>query len=101
MVCYNLIRSSAGLTVSESTTEETSNLELIIGFVAESAISSVKRINTDDDIGLWYHQVRSQPPLSELGHQLISRFSALQNLRQAQSLRLQPQFDQEAAQEAG
>ncbi|KAJ4398464.1 Histone deacetylase hda1 [Didymella pomorum] len=44
------------LSRNESTTEETSNLELIIGFVAESAISSVKRINTDDDIGLWYHQ---------------------------------------------
>ncbi|KAF3032753.1 Histone deacetylase hda1 [Didymella heteroderae] len=44
------------LSRNETTTEETSKLELIIGFVAESAISSVKRINTDDDIGLWYHQ---------------------------------------------
>jgi histone deacetylase 6 len=56
------------LSRNESTTEETSNLELIIGFVAESAISSVKRINTDDDIGLWYHQVRPQQPLTQPGH---------------------------------
>ncbi|KAF1926568.1 putative histone deacetylase [Didymella exigua CBS 183.55] len=44
------------LSRNETTTDESSRLELIIGFIADSAISSVKRINTDDDIGLWYHQ---------------------------------------------
>ncbi|KAJ4990594.1 histone deacetylase [Stagonosporopsis vannaccii] len=42
------------LSRTESTTEEGSRVDFIIGFVADSAIQSIKR-PTDDDIGQWYH----------------------------------------------
>ena len=47
------------LTVLETTTEEGSRIELLIGFVADSAIQSVKR-PTDDDVGTWYYHVSQQ-----------------------------------------
>ncbi|UPX18448.1 Histone deacetylase [Ascochyta rabiei] len=39
---------------NETTTDEDSRIEILIGFVAESSIQSVKR-PTDDDIGAWYY----------------------------------------------
>ncbi|KAF2633462.1 hypothetical protein BU25DRAFT_426991 [Macroventuria anomochaeta] len=42
------------LSRNETTTENGSRIELIIGFVADSAIQSVKR-PTDDDVGTWYY----------------------------------------------
>lgn len=47
------------LTGLETTTDADSSIELLIGFVAESNIQSVKR-PTDDDVGNWYHRVRLQ-----------------------------------------
>ena len=58
MVIYPKILGYFSLTALESTTDDSSKVELIIGFVADSAIQSIKR-PTDDDIGLWYYHVCS------------------------------------------
>ena len=76
------------LTGSETTTTEGSRIELIIGFVADSALQPVKR-PTDDDVGLWYYHVCLPQFCSQLGRLLIPHLSAHQNLREAESLRLQ------------
>lgn len=47
-----------GLTALETTTEEGSKIELLVGFLADTSIQSVKR-PTDDDVGTWYYHVRS------------------------------------------
>lgn len=45
------------LTPPESTTEEGSKIELVIGFAADSTLQSIRR-PTDDDIANWYYMVR-------------------------------------------
>lgn len=40
----------------ESTTEDGSKIELVIGFAADSTIQSIRR-PTDDEIGTWYYDV--------------------------------------------
>jgi histone deacetylase 6 len=44
------------LTLLESTTEEGSRIELVIGFAADSTLQSIRR-PTDDEIGTWYFMV--------------------------------------------
>ena len=44
------------LTLLESTTEEGSRIELVVGFAADSTLQSIRR-PTDDDIGTWYFMV--------------------------------------------
>ncbi|OSS47788.1 hypothetical protein B5807_06562 [Epicoccum nigrum] len=41
------------LSRNESTTEEGSRIELVVGFAADSTLQSIRR-PTDDDIGTWY-----------------------------------------------
>jgi histone deacetylase 6 len=44
------------LTLLESTTEEGSRIELVVGFAANSTLQPIRR-PTDDDIGTWYFMV--------------------------------------------
>jgi histone deacetylase 6 len=41
---------------NESTTEEGSKIDMLIGFLAASTIQSVRR-PTEDDVATWYYQV--------------------------------------------